>query len=87
VIHETLGRRQSDRITELCVRMVGAPGDELPALAAKLRNELAEHSLRLDNLTTATTLAWPNFPAERRRRTKTSALSKLLTACLGRPRP
>lgn len=59
-------RRKTDRIREICLRMVDAEDDELLRLNAELQVALTEHSLRLENIATATVLGWPEFPVERR---------------------
>jgi hypothetical protein len=61
-------RRKADVIRDICERMKDAPESELEALAAQLHIELMEYSLRLENMTTASLLRWPDFPRDRRSR-------------------
>jgi len=59
-------RRKTDRIREICARMLGAGDEELLALSAELQIALNDHTLQLENRTTAGLLKWPNPPEERR---------------------
>jgi len=66
----TPNRRRTDRIREICARMLVAPDEELLILNAQLREALVEHSLQLENLALAAALGLPSMPAERRSRTR-----------------
>jgi len=46
--------------------MLGAGDEELLALSAELQIALNDHTLQLENRTTAGLLKWPNPPEERR---------------------
>lgn len=59
-------RRKTDRIREICARIVVATDDELLALSSELQVALNDHTLQLENRTTAGLLKWPNPPEERR---------------------
>ncbi|MFZ0734373.1 MAG: hypothetical protein WAM79_18780, partial [Candidatus Sulfotelmatobacter sp.] len=59
-------RRKADRIREICARILQTKEDELLALSSELQIALSEHSLQLENRTTAGLLKWPNCPEERR---------------------
>lgn len=59
-------RRKTDRIREICARMLVASDDELLALSSELQVALNDHTLQLENRTTAGLLKWPNPPEERR---------------------
>jgi len=60
-------RRKTDRIREICGQMLEASDDRLLALSAELQIALNEHTLQLENRTTAGLLKWPNGPEERRK--------------------
>ncbi|HKT88364.1 MAG TPA: hypothetical protein VJQ59_08005 [Candidatus Sulfotelmatobacter sp.] len=59
-------RRRTDRIREICARILQANEDEFLALSAELQMALNENTLQLENRTTAGLLKWPNPPEERR---------------------
>jgi hypothetical protein len=61
-----LNRRKTDRIREICARMLQASDAELLALSSELQIALNDHTLQLENRTTAGLLKWPNPPEERR---------------------
>jgi hypothetical protein len=62
-----LKRRLEDRIRELCTAAAESKNGNFQKLMAELHTALSEHALRVHNKTTATVLAWPNFPRDRRR--------------------
>jgi len=61
------GRRIEDRIRELCARIAVAPSEEVATILSELEIAMCEHARRLDNKTTATVIAWPESPRDRRR--------------------
>lgn len=60
-------RRLEDRIREIASRIAVSMNDELSDLLADLQRAIPEYALRVQNKTTATVLAWPEFPRDRRR--------------------
>ena len=60
-------RRLEDRIRELASEIAVSKDGELSGLLAELQRAITEHALRVQNKATATVLAWPQFPRERRR--------------------
>ena len=60
-------RRLEDRIRELCAAAAQSKNGNFQKLMAELHTALSEHALRVHNKTTATVLAWPDFPRDRRR--------------------
>ena len=59
-------RRLEDRIRELGARIAAAQNGDLHKLVSELQAALTEHTLRINNKTSATVLSWPEFPRERR---------------------
>ena len=60
-------RRLEDRIRELCARVGTAKDGQLDEVTGELRLALTEYLRRVQNQASATVLAWPEFPPERRR--------------------
>lgn len=60
-------RRLEDRIRELGSRIAAAKNGELGTLVSQLQSALNEFTLRINNKSSATVLAWPEYPRERRK--------------------
>ena len=60
-------RRLEDRIRSLCVRLALCEDHEFHDVLAELKAAMNEHTLRTQNRASATVLAWPRFPNERRK--------------------
>ena len=60
-------QRLEDRIREIASLIAASKDGEMFDLLAELQRAIAEHALRVQNKTTATVLAWPEYAHERRR--------------------
>jgi len=60
-------RRLEDRIRELCSRLSKAQNGEFARVLDELQAAMHEHALRIHNRTSATVLAWPETPRDRRK--------------------
>lgn len=60
-------RRLEDRIRTLCIRLAVCEDHEFPEILLKLKSAMNEYALRTQNRPSATVLAWPQFPRERRK--------------------
>jgi len=59
-------RRLEDRIRELAVCLACAPDGELLTIMRVLQVALNEYMQLIEEKTSATVLAWPGFPRDRR---------------------
>ena len=62
----TATRRLEDRIRELAACLAFAPDDELHTIMRVLQVALNEYMQLIEERTSATVLAWPKFPRDRR---------------------
>jgi hypothetical protein len=60
-------RRLEDKIRDLCMRVVKSSDTDFGRSFAELQAAMNEHLLRMRNKTSATILAWPEFPENRRK--------------------
>ena len=61
-------RRLEDRIRDLCTRLVASSERNFDETLAELQAAISEHTLRIQNNTSAIVLGWPEFPQDRRKK-------------------
>lgn len=60
-------RRLEDKVRDLCTRLVDSSDADFDQTFAELLVAMNQHLLRMQNKTSATVLAWPEFPRNRRK--------------------
>lgn len=70
-------RRLEDRIIELCELAAVSSGDQFRWVMRELQTAISEYDLRLLNKNSATILAWPEYPRERRKPSQSSISARL----------
>jgi len=61
-------RRLEDKIRDLCANLVVSSDDDFQQALSELRAAINEHTLRIQNRTSAVVLRWPEFPQDRRKK-------------------